>query len=425
MNMYSYLVSILAGLGLTAIALLARRLEGSWYVPSALFALLWAAIAGFSMLMAPDYYFSTSAILYITLTVSIFLAGSQLARVFVTDNSKNSNWELRNNDFRLLVATLCLMLIGCLAAPTLLQLRGYSIFSITSVSRYTQIANQLSLMRYSGAGLPQLVTLLLAACYAAAICGGLLFASSSRWSYKLIGLLSLFPILVFTMVYTTRATTMYAGILFIAGNISGNLISHPQSMTLFNRKNILIGTTAVILIFALFMVTQFARGGFTEFDSDRFARIYDHLRPWFFGNATGFSVWFDQTRGIVEPHLGQYTFSGLFDLFGLREREVGIFPEQVYVDGFREGSTNIYSLFRVAITDWSMPGSMLFFFGLGALGKIAYTRVANGAMLFIPLLSVVFGLVLWSFITSILAYNSIIMAFCIFFGVLFFIGYKK
>ena len=103
------------------------------------------------------------------------------------------------------------------------------------------------------------------------------------------------------------------------------------------------------------------------------------------------------------------------EILGLTERASGF-----YTDFTPIGSsvTNIYSAFRGIIADFGIFGSFVYWglFGLGS--AIAYRSTSNGNVFAAVPLSTFYSFTLFSPLISIFTFNSIIISFIIFFGVL-------
>ena len=102
----------------------------------------------------------------------------------------------------------------------------------------------------------------------------------------------------------------------------------------------------------------------------------------------------------------------MIEVLGLGQRELGLYgDDSVYVGG---SFTNVYSALRAVIEDLGAPLSVAAFALLGVLGALAensHRPVARAA------LSVMLAWLLWSPITSIFAYNSLLLACLLFVAV--------
>lgn len=112
---------------------------------------------------------------------------------------------------------------------------------------------------------------------------------------------------------------------------------------------------------------------------------------------------------------GQYTFFGIFNTLGLADRAIGIFRDVLYIGSLH---TNVYTVFRSLITDFSPIGAFGFMAVIGAVSGLAYKRLISGnesSPLAVTICVMTYAFILWSFVTSIFAYASYICAFILFY----------
>src|SRR5260370_25887241 len=112
----------------------------------------------------------------------------------------------------------------------------------------------------------------------------------------------------------------------------------------------------------------------------------------------------------IHPTWGRYTFAGLFDLARLSPRAQGLYTDQMLVD--RE-PYNIYTVFRGLIQDFTLPGALAFVGAIGFLAQLVYARVRSGLLTYSAFLAAFYAFTVWSFITDIFIYNTIIASFLV------------
>ena len=103
------------------------------------------------------------------------------------------------------------------------------------------------------------------------------------------------------------------------------------------------------------------------------------------------------------------------EILGLTERASGFYTDFISIG---PSVTNIYSALRGIITDFGIVGSFIFFgiFGFGS--AIAFKSISNGNIFASVPLSIFYSFTIFSPLISIFTFNSIIIAFIMFFGVL-------
>lgn len=401
--------------------LFVRWREGSWFSPAAMFILYWTSICVFSVVMAPDYYYSPLALLFIgSLMLAFFMGGVIEKKTIPMSVRERPAGEIqspgiflqRYMSYYLLPATAA----GFLGVILLFRFYDISLFQSASLDMQ-EISNQMTSDRYTGMHLPGAVMICLAIAFSGSLAGGIVFAVTKKPLLKALALLPFLPVLVFTLVYTARAPLLYQLILFLASVISTRIALKGNTLRLFTPAFIVWGGVCVALLFLVFLVTQMNRME-AGFNSEQMLSTYEHLRVWFFGNISGFSMWFDQGIPLEAPVWGSYSLGGLFEMMGISVREPGLYDTYMNI-GSREEISNIFTLFRLLIDDLGIFLVHLFFFAFGCIASWLYRTVRNGSWMFIPLLAAVYAFQFWSVIASIFTYNTNIMAFLVFGGMVF------
>ena len=119
---------------------------------------------------------------------------------------------------------------------------------------------------------------------------------------------------------------------------------------------------------------------------------------------------------------GSNTFSGPLDLIGIQEREIGYYKENVLLSSALY--TNIFTVFRGLVQDFSIPGTLVVAFGSGMAASISFDRCLLGKFIWLIPLSFFYAFTIYSPIISIFNYTSVLMAWCIFFVVLLLLNKK-
>ena len=78
-------------------------------------------------------------------------------------------------------------------------------------------------------------------------------------------------------------------------------------------------------------------------------------------------------------------------------------------------SSNIFTVFRGLIEDFGIVGALVWLFGFGAVGGMAYQRVLEGLRGFLPLLTLAFAFTFVSVSFSLFAYAAPTLAIFFFF----------
>jgi oligosaccharide repeat unit polymerase len=131
------------------------------------------------------------------------------------------------------------------------------------------------------------------------------------------------------------------------------------------------------------------------------------LNKYFLGSVPAFANWV-HTSGEQEVTMGAYTFAGVFDLLGIKQRQLGVYEEFQTLAGGED--TNIYTLFRGLIQDFTLPGASLFGVLLGFVaGKAARSDSANH-LPNVLVLAGYYAFIIFSPLSSLFTYNGLILA---------------
>ena len=132
-----------------------------------------------------------------------------------------------------------------------------------------------------------------------------------------------------------------------------------------------------------------------------------------FGHVFAFRDWFDRAGSWFPGFWGGRSFAGAVEVLGRTSREMGQYlGEDLQVGA---SSTNVYSAIRNLTEDFGVLASLVLFVFLGFLARRleAGARVQPTAA---AVLAVVASWVMWSPITSLFNYNSLIFSAVVFVG---------
>lgn len=388
-----------------------RIREGTWYSPFALMGLLWTFIIGFSLYTAPEYFFSVSALGFITINIFVFYAGGIIAENIYRIKSPR---PLQVNPEKILYLHYYVSVAaGFLALYFLLSDAGVNMGELLTGGKFMDTSKMLTNNRYEGERLSGHAMLCLMTCYSGCLTAGRLFVTERmRWK-QLRTLIILFPLLLFTLIYTARAILIFAMLLFVSSLIATYLLRFKKNTLLFSKRKLLVMLAACVVMPMIFLFTQAIRMGISKFSLDSFAIVMDHLKVYFSGNLSAFSYWFAEPGKNAPLTMGGYTFAGLSEWIGGGTRELGIYGKAIDLDGHMQFS-NIYTLFRFLIDDFGITGTFIFWFVLGIGCRIIYNKVLSEDYVAAAVLCGIVTWILFSFVTSIFAYNSVLFAWLIF-----------
>lgn len=398
--------------------LIARKVQKTWFAPGSFFALIWFLHMVLTVLFASDFYLYFNSNFIIFFYVFIIILGSSIGmklkirRFSINTVSLNSINKMRE-------LSLIASIVGFLSFPVILYSTGGSFSTFLNLDAMMNLARQNSISRYSGdLENSTLTSILLSINYFAAIVNGVSIGiekkdSQTKYNKRLV--LHLLPIItsiLIAIILTTKATILYTVVLFLGGVITAKESSNDRNF-LFTKKNLFRVLILVPASMFLFVFIQMSRYGFKDFDG--MLKVLKVFKVWAFGHMPAFSVWFNEyySSGDYSLSFGQYTFSGVFSVLNIAERVSGIYSEGVLISGNYEG-TNIFTIFRGLIEDFGIIGSLLLMFFVSIIIGVMYKSVKLGKFN-----SFVFLIIFYSFsmygIVSILSYNSILLAFILFY----------
>lgn len=390
----------------TVTGLYARALERSWWSPGAMLALtMWISAFG-TITMAPEYYMSFEANLYLAGMTILASCGT----IFGTSIHKKTN-------IRALVTTLSKpkflfyfgLFFSLLSFLVTLRAIGVGFSDLTSPLSIMRAAQAATYQRYtSGLSFPIYYNISNALFLSYSMVATIYFVERRKIVFKY-----MIPVLIYVatnMLITTRAPILFMLLLMIFTAVYTMYIRTgtrrlPQMFTPQVIKYVVIGSLSVAAIFFSFQVLRFG-----ENSTRSSGEVWSHLRRWPWGSLPGFSLWFDNITGSIWDRVpGSFTWMGVFDLLGIEDRVIGGFGDYLYLTPTE--TANIYTFFRGLYLDFGFIGSGIFMFIVGLLGGLS-VRVMRNITPFLAM-SVyvgVMGLFSYSFVFSFWAYTANILA---------------
>lgn len=229
------------------------------------------------------------------------------------------------------------------------------------------------------------------------LAGWLLACSKSAWRFAE-ALIAFLPALAWMVLLTTKASILFWLIFAASGFLSfASQETIKRSMGLFIAMPLIIGALAALLFW-----TQLSRYGGDMVDAKY---VYANVSVYALGHMFAFREWFDQNLIWLPERFGAGSFAGIAELFGGDVRQAGLYAHADTYIG--DTSTNVYSSLRPLIEDVGIFMALIVFLWLGFMGsKLERTStLINRAIL-----ACMLAWVLWSPITSVYNYNSIILS---------------
>lgn len=407
--------ALTAGLFVAA-AIISRRIQGSWMAPGAFFAMYWAVAVILALGIAPDVQVETDGLVWICACVVVVTVASTVGMAAASRSATSSPSPQLVQLDPILLRRLVIVL-SCIASLTpivLLLTSGYGLGSVLSISGIAGIERDFSIARYlHDYQEPLAARLLLVPTYLAPLLGGLLLASERAFKRQLVAFVSLMPALAVGVVETTKAGFIISGILMSAGYFSACLVDKRRGddPRRDGRVGAIVGVLAVA-VGLLFTAVQLGRYGYSSSNLEQVTEVVDRLRLGAVGYLGVFTPWFHAYQpGAQQLTFGASTFAGLFEV--VQPRRAGIYSETLVIGSNGAGS-NIYTIFRGLIEDFGLAGSMFFLTCTAGISGVAYVRVKQARLGWLPITVAFMATTLWSTIVNLFVYNSILVAWVLF-----------
>lgn len=387
------------------VLVIARLIERTWWSPGAILALVLGVSAMGTAVFAPEYYRSFSANLFLQALVIAAVIGSLIGRSFPgRDRPQQSFVIVRERAFFLTG-----MASAVVSFSAILSELGVTLANLANPLSIMRAAQAATRMRYTeGFDFPLTYNLANAALvtYAAVLVAHII-------STRRIRLHLLVPVLIYTagnLLITTRAPIISLGLVMAFSAIFARKRSSPRGEfpRLFSVRSSFVLAISAAALAGFFFFLQVLRFG--EQSTRTADQIWGHLRRYPWGNLPGFSIWWDGLAPWEDTdHLpGFYTFMGIYDNLGIDARAVGGYTAYIPLTADEMG--NIYTAFRGLVHDFGTFGALIFVFLVGILGGMAVAGRAFSSRVSYAVYISVSCFFAYSFIFSLWAYTSFILA---------------
>jgi len=426
----SFIISLLMELRLVLpfilLAITARFLKKSWLAPSAFISLYWCVAIAAPLLFSPYNNVSIGAVSWIfvsTLTVLFGDLAGSFRRQKQQPDQRSVIFSTSQVTFISIIVISC-TIIGISSFVIILKLAAHNLSNLLSIQKLLDIAQNIAAQKHTNTYKPFITQFLNSFIYAGPLFGGLLVAIERSRRHLIIGILSMLPALLMTVIFTLRGYILVAIVLWISSFLAMQVLLGNDKI--FTKRYLISGFISLLLIFIIFIGAGIARFGIADISNEngiksiRNEKVYINFNICAFGHMETFSNWFDRfdkrALEVNKPMLGAYTFAGIFDRLGIRDRFYGLYEERVILS--KGGTSNIYTVFRGLIEDFTPLGSLVLLFLIAFFASRVYQRLLQGKAGTMPILAAFYATVLWSFSCSIWIWNSVIAAF-----ILFYIGF--
>lgn len=413
----SWLLSVLPLITLAALVWLVRLRSHSWFSPGALFAGLWLATLAPALLAASDFGLWAPGVVLIVLLVAMVTVPAILVERFELAAVRRQQTAPRPMRLGVLRAAVYLgSAAGVGAIGVLLAVGGRRLVDLALLRTWIDVGSEFSRARYvDDVSQPQFATILSVGSFLGSVVGGVLWTSSRGVVDRLAAVTPVIIGMAYAALLTVRAGILYPLTLFVSGAAAHLVYQRRPLQRLLQPRVLIVAALVPAGLAAAFVALQLSRGGLD--DLSRLPEMFAKLRVYAFGEVPAFTLWARDHWLLSEPpRLGQRTFSGVFDLLGLHERERGGFSD--FITLATGDQVNVYTLFRGLLEDFGVAAFALLF-GLGGLAGRLYADLLRGKAWALPLLAAMLCTMTWSPLVSVLSFNAILVALALFSVVIF------
>lgn len=414
-------VSLILSATILYVAYVARRVSGTWLTPASIWCVGWFLLTFIPLIAVFSVPSNPLAILYIlvvSIAFSLPVLGVKWSELEVATGEEAG--AVFDTSF-LRAAFYIFAAITMISLAVHLSIQGVTLSGLTS--NFFETSSSLIVDRYTQSTVENIFAQIANVfTYITVGLGGLIFPGFKSFIGKTrILLLSMAPALVLMTVAGAKGTVFLCIAMFYAGLLVRRMRA---------GDNRIVDTRTLTRIFTLFtlllpfvIVSFLSRGLYEDTATvDLSAQLYRNFISYSSAHIYAFSDWFSWYTGfnanLVYAHDdvtgGFYTFMSIFKALGSKkEVPVGFFDEYYQYSWFLQ--TNIYTIFRGLITDFTLFGSIAFMYFLGLLSnRLFISMVRNARASWSVAYYIVFcGFVYTSFLISIFVWSSMYPTFIV------------
>ena len=386
------------------VSVILRIIHKSWLAPSAFYSLWWTSTTFLSIIIGYEENISLVGLFWLLIS-SILIGLGSLFFVFKEVNHEkrlniNDSFIYHKNRYLKKIYSFSLI-ISFLYIVSNLYYNQTSIEDFKSLEGIFLIAAKFTIDRYEeNITLPIYIKIQLSFVFFSNSIGGILYGLTKQLRF----LICLIPPVIISLVFTEKAGIFFCSAAWIS--------SYFIVWIMFGKNRIFnFQTFSRILIFGFIVVviltaSSFARLGTVELSE--LSIVKDKLSS-YFGHVPAFSNWLSTYNySDLSMEFGKYTLSGILDFLGLSKREIGLYDINYQLSN---GTlTNIYSIHKGLILDYSVVGSVIIYILFGFISSFFYISVRKKNSKWVAYLSISYFLIIGSIFTSILVYNTIFLS---------------
>lgn len=271
---------------------------------------------------------------------------------------------------------------------------GFSFSTFTNISVLMTHMQHIAYMRYvdNAETLPLISRLINVLVYATCGYNGFFFAKT-REKYCLMNLTGL---LIQMALLNTKSILVFGLAFFVGGVLTSLRYFHIK----IRIADLCKGFSAIVLFIIVFVLINYFRHAAKY---NLYVELQKIMISYVVGPLSAFSIWYEYADESTLG-LGANTFACIFRLFGLAEQTHGEF---IYIGDL---TTNVYTIFKHLINDFSKVGAILIFGLLGLFSRFIDSKVDRRDNYYVGISIVLFSLISVAFFSSIFRFTVNVLA---------------
>ncbi len=373
-------IAIIFSLLILGNAFLIKRLIGTWLFPAGLFSLFWFGYTFFPLVFMFSVPINPWAIVFIWFCTVIFSASAFIfdwKKAFKRNTLKLSFGQSFNTTFLTSAFYIFSLLALCCFYLTMLS-QGFSINDM--LFNIFETAGKNIQMRYSEAFEPNIFgRLSMVFSYLSITIGGLIFGTEkSKKKRTLVLIIAFLPALASMLFQGSKGLLFLFAALFFAGVLVTRIFNNY--FYIFDKSTVKVTLTSLLVVLPALIISFLSRGLYGNGDSEYLIqKLSYYISSYAFAHLYAFSDWLsfaiggDSMNDYSANDLGYgfHTFTAFFKALGdTREVPLGYYEEYYQYEDLLK--SNIYTIFRGLIMDFSFVGSFLFIFISGTLLHLSF-----------------------------------------------------
>ena len=397
---------------LLIVTCISRMRCGSWFAPAAFVGIVWSFFTGASLAII-DYPLPARGWWMLVVLIVAVQLGALIAHechprrnVAINSDRSNTNSSLVPPCRRYGAICTIVALFGC-AYFLFISLEEFGLpFTPLGV---LEVGARWTFLRYDDVVEPWSVRLLVMWFHPAALLGGILFASSRKTRDRIIAVITLLPAVVYGVLTGTRAAILLGLTCWIGGYIASQCVRNRETMTLFTSKRLALLLLTAIGTVGMFVSIDAVRG--TTSTQSFVVDVHEQkLSNYMLAPPAAFADWYAHAD-VSSIEWGARTFAGEFGLLHLKTRIMGTYLEKANILGTE--STNVYTIFRGLIEDFTAFGAALLGACIGGLTGWIYAAGLRNEHKTLLGLSAFYAVFLFSPIGSLFSFNGAALAWLV------------